>query len=136
MWKTSIFADLSAPTENKSTSSMCKHQLASLGSNQEWFEESNPQGLQGPACKRNVEEMSLPLLLHNQPFAHQLCCHVISFAQLPIFNHFNQSLLNSLLSIHYPIYYSTPALIHSHVLLFEGQSDINNELFKNSQSLL
>ena len=48
MWKTSIFADLSIPTDNKSTGSMYKTQLVSLGSNQEWFEESNPQGLQGP----------------------------------------------------------------------------------------
>ena len=53
MRKTSIFSDLSAPTENKSTSSMCKHQLASLGSNQEGFEESNPHAVQDPICLKN-----------------------------------------------------------------------------------
>ena len=67
MWKTSIFANLSAPTDNKSTSSMYKTQLVSLGSNQEWFEESNPQGLQGPArmkiCRINYHFHYTTLLL-------------------------------------------------------------------------
>ena len=82
---------------------MCKHQLASLGSNQEEFEESNPQGLQGPACMKICRiKIQLPLLLLNQLTAPQLCCHVITSAQLPLLNHLNQSLLNSLLPIHYP----------------------------------
>jgi hypothetical protein len=34
----------STPTECKSTNSLYKTQVVSLGSNQEWFEESNPQG--------------------------------------------------------------------------------------------
>ena len=50
VWKTPMFTDSSTPTNNKSTNSMCKHQLASLGSNQEEFEESNPQSLQDPTC--------------------------------------------------------------------------------------
>ena len=86
MWKTSIFADLSTPTENKSTNSMYKHQLASLGSNQEWFEESNPQGLQGPACiveyriRLPLLLLNIPRICHlicpsiNQPTVHHVCC--------------------------------------------------------------
>ena len=60
MWKTSIFSDLSAPTENKRSNSYTRPNQCSLGSNQEGFEESNPQGWQAPTCRQNVEQELSP----------------------------------------------------------------------------
>ena len=64
MWKTSIFSDLSAPTENKRSNSYTRPNWCSLGSNQEGFEESNPQSVQDPICKEEQRILSLPLHMH------------------------------------------------------------------------
>ena len=78
---------------------MCKHQLASLGSNQEWFEKSNPHEVQDPACMKNKIELPLLLLTTNRlPISSAICpysinhttsnhCHICSTNHLPIMIH-------------------------------------------------
>ena len=63
VWKPSIFVDSSTPIDIQSTGSKCKYQLASLGSNEEEFEESNPQRLQGLACKIIINTASSQQML-------------------------------------------------------------------------
>ena len=118
---------------------MCKHQLASLGSNQEGFEESNPQGLQGPTCMKNKRPLPLcssnnchiicspicyPITILNQSAHHtsapHFCCHVINHSSAHAAPPFSQSIL---LIIYSYIFNQTHCLLpYNHLLMSMKQS--------------
>ena len=76
----SLFSQIfSAPTEIRAPTLFTRPSLYSLGSNQEGFEESNPQGQQAPACQQNVEQELSP----SQPPTLATSLQVINVAKPP-----------------------------------------------------